>query len=171
MVRTNHDKSFGPAQAGSTSCRHHVPTSIPTYVGKFWTNQILSTWNPWKPKFKTVSNRNCHWLSSHPGVGVFLGFGATTKNALVPSWPMCGLKCLLCGVGGASNCLRPQHYEVLWHANMFCVFFLWFDFFLTSLFVFSKLFFFLCYYCNVFALLLLLVLRSSPFFPPDLPTD
>ena len=83
---------------------------------------------------------------------------------------MCGFKWLLCGGAGASNCLRPRDCEILWHANVLCFFFV-ISFFFWQVCLHLVNIFFRCCYCNVFVLLLPLILPFHPFFPPDLPIE
>ena len=107
-----------------------------------------------KLKFETVWNRDFHWLVWHPGVGVFLLFGETTKMHCFAWWPASVFKYLLCDRTHTNNCLRLLSCEILYYLIVLSFFFLQFSFWFQSLITFGKCIFFVALICYDFELLL-----------------
>ena len=152
---------FGPSRVGLPALHHVTITSNQRDVDRRQ-NLDQSYSLCLKPKYKTVPNRLFHWFRTHPGVGVFFGFGEQTENQWLAQWPACKEKWLVCCFAGPDKCPRPLNLqeEMLCVHLCFCsVFFL----FLLEVcwhlvHVFSLLVFFSC----VFVLLFMAVLCPSP---------
>ena len=82
MFRTNHGCNTGgsgPSGVGPPAM-NHVGVKPNQRVVTWW--QILDQSYSFclKPKYKTVSSWLSHWLITHPGVGVFLGFEESNEK-------------------------------------------------------------------------------------------
>ena len=76
-----------------------------------------------KSKNETVSRGGFHWIITHPGVGVFLGFFLRKrKTHQCTSWPPHRSICLLCDVARAIKCLRALNVSEIYYAFVLCLF-------------------------------------------------
>ena len=134
---TNHIWGLGPLPKNNLCLGPIVAVMLTFLVQVMLAYQLYITWNITpnhrdvdrrqnldqsytfilKPKFKTVSKRLFHWLITHPGVGIFLGFGERTENQWLSQWPACKEKWLLCCFAGPDKCPRPLNLQ----EEMLCV--------------------------------------------------